>query len=78
MSQLKILTNNVADIATITVANTAAGMGALNGATQVTNLGTLAYANALAAEEFTPGMLEAINTQLVHLGLTMNQIVENE
>ena len=28
MSQLKILTNNVADIATITVANTAAGMGA--------------------------------------------------
>ena len=29
MSQLKILTNNVADIATITVANTAAGMGAL-------------------------------------------------
>lgn len=28
MSQLRILTNNVADIATITVANTAAGMGA--------------------------------------------------
>ena len=32
----------------------------------------------IAAEEFTPGLLEAINTQLVHLGLTLNQIVEND
>ena len=32
----------------------------------------------VAAEEFTPALLEAINTQLVHLGLTLNRIVEND
>lgn len=33
--------------------------GALNGATQVTNLGTLAYANAIAAEQIGAGTLAA-------------------
>lgn len=34
-------------------------VGALNGATQVTNLGTLAYANALAADQIGAGTLAA-------------------
>lgn len=34
-------------------------VGALNGATQVTNLGTLAYANAIAAEQIGAGQLAA-------------------
>lgn len=34
-------------------------VGALNGATQVTNLGTLAYANAIAAEQIAAGQFAA-------------------
>lgn len=43
---------NVVDLNTQTV-------GALNGATQVTNLGTLAYANAIAANQIGAGTLAA-------------------
>lgn len=59
----QLATGNITGLGALALLNTVnlntQTVGALNGATQVTNLGTLAYANAIAADQIGAGQLAA-------------------
>lgn len=59
----QLSTGNITGLGALALLNTVnlntQTVGALNGATQVTNLGTLAYANAIAADQIGAGQLAA-------------------